>query len=60
MTQKTISGHYDTVYSIAHNNREFIPKNVDVGCTPWNYACVAAGQGNDGDGVSIYLEGCTG
>lgn len=44
MQQKTISGHYDTVYSIAHNNREFIPQNVDVDRTPWNYDCVMAGQ----------------
>ncbi len=41
---KTISGHYDTVYSIEHNNRSFIPKNVDVRRTPWNYNCVAAGE----------------
>ena len=29
MKQKTISGHYDTAYNIAHNNRTFIPRNVD-------------------------------
>lgn len=41
---KTISGHYDTVYSVAHNNRTFIPKNVDIHRIPWNYYCVAAGE----------------
>lgn len=41
---KTISGHYDTVYDLAHNNRDFIPKNVDVSRTPWNYNCVVAGE----------------
>lgn len=44
MKLKTISGHYGTVYSVAHNNREFIPKNVDINRIPWNYDCVAAGQ----------------
>lgn len=44
LKRKTISGHYDTVYSIAHNNRSFIPKNVDILRTPWNYNCVAAGE----------------
>ena len=41
---KTISGHYDTVYSVPHNNRTFIPKNVDIHRIPWNYYCVAAGE----------------
>lgn len=41
---KTISGHYDTAYNIDHNNRIFIPKNVDERRIPWNYNCVAAGQ----------------
>lgn len=41
---KTISGHYDTVYDLAHNNREFTPRNVDVTRTPWNYNCVASGE----------------
>ena len=44
MKLKTISGHYDTVYSIAHNNREFTPRNVDPERMCWNYDCVAAGQ----------------
>lgn len=26
---KTISGHYDTVYNLDHNNRNFIPSNMD-------------------------------
>ncbi len=41
---KTISGHYDTAYNLDHNNRIFIPNNVDEGRLPWNYYCVAAGQ----------------
>ena len=41
---KTISGHYDTAYNIEHNNRIFVPKNVDKNRIPWNYNCVAAGQ----------------
>lgn len=41
---KTISGHYDTAYNIDHNNRIFIPKNVDERRIAWNYNCVAAGQ----------------
>lgn len=44
MKLKTISGHYGTVYSVAHNNREFIPKNVDETRISWNYNCIAAGQ----------------
>jgi len=41
---KTISGHYDTAYNLDHNNRIFIPNNVDERRIPWNYNCVAAGQ----------------
>lgn len=41
---KTISGHYGTIYSIAHNNRTFIPRNVDVKRSISNYYCVAAGE----------------
>ena len=41
---KTISGHYDTVFSIAHNNRTFTPSNVDPSRSCWNYNCVTAGQ----------------
>lgn len=44
MKQKTISGHYGAVYSLSHNNRKFIPKNVDINRIPWNYDCVAAGK----------------
>lgn len=44
MKLKTISGHYGTVYSVAHNNREFVPKNVDENRISWNYNCIAAGQ----------------
>lgn len=43
MKTKTISGHYDSVFSFAHNNREFIPNNVDPSRTPWNYNCIVAG-----------------
>ena len=42
--QKTISGHYDTAYNLAHNNRQFLPRNVDVERVCWNYYCVAVGQ----------------
>lgn len=42
--QKTISGHYDTAYNLAHNNRQFLPRNVDVERVCWNFYCVAAGQ----------------
>ncbi len=41
---KTISGHYDTAFSITHNNRNFIPKNVDIHRIPWNYNCVSVGE----------------
>ncbi len=44
MITKTISGHYDTVFSLEHNNRVFVPSNVDVNRIPWNYNCVMAGQ----------------
>ena len=44
MTTKTISGHYDTVFSIAHNNRTFTPQNVDATRSKRNYYCVAAGE----------------
>ena len=44
MKRKTISGHYDKVYSLDHNNRTFIPKNVGQSRILWNYSCVAAGQ----------------
>lgn len=41
---KTISGHYDSVFSIAHNNRDFIPTNVNPRRSFLNYECVAAGH----------------
>lgn len=44
MTLKTISGHYGAIYHLAHNNRDFVPKNVDINRIPWNYNCVTAGQ----------------
>lgn len=44
MKTKTISGHYDTVLSIAHNNRDFVPRNVDPNRICNNYNCVAAGH----------------
>ena len=42
--KKTISGHYDTTYSLAHNNRDFIPDNVDIRRIHKNYFTVAAGK----------------
>ena len=47
--EKTISGHYDSAFSLDHNNRTFTPKNVDPSRSHWNYQCVAAGE-------SAYLE----
>lgn len=44
MKYKTISGHYDTVYSLDHNNRKFVPKNVDCRRISRNYNCIAAGE----------------
>lgn len=44
MKLKTISGHYGAMYCLSHNNREFIPKNVDINRIPWNYNCITAGQ----------------
>lgn len=44
MKQKTISGHYGSEFNIAHNNRDFIPQNVELSRIGWNYYCVAAGQ----------------
>lgn len=44
MKCKTISGHYDSVYSVAHNNRAIISKNVDVSRSGRNYYCVSAGD----------------
>ena len=44
MIKKTISMHYDSVFSLDHNNRTFTPKNVDASRSHWNYYCVAAGE----------------
>ena len=44
MKTKTISAHYDTVFSIAHNNRNFIPKNVDAQRIKNNFNLVIAGE----------------
>ena len=41
---KTISGRYDTAYNLAHNNRQFLPRNVDAERVFQNDYCVAAGQ----------------
>ena len=42
MKYKTISDHYDTVYSLEHNNRVFTPKNVDSERIVRNYNSVVA------------------
>ena len=39
---KTISGHYDTVYCLEHNNRDIISSNVDASRTINNYNCVVS------------------
>ncbi|MGM9608056.1 MAG: hypothetical protein ACI3XJ_11185 [Oscillospiraceae bacterium] len=44
MKKKTISGHYGTTYSIKHNNREFVPNNVDPNRIYRNYNCIAVGH----------------
>lgn len=44
MNYKTISGHYGTQYSLSHNNRVFIPKNVDPSRCTNNDFLVSAGQ----------------
>lgn len=44
MKRKTISAHYDTVFSLAHNNRDFIPKNVDAQRIKNNLNLVMAGE----------------
>ena len=41
---KTISGHYDTTFSLAHNNRDRIPDNVDHNRIVNNYFAVASGK----------------
>lgn len=43
MKAKTISGHYGCTFSLAHNNRDFIPNNVDPNRIQWNYNVVVAG-----------------
>ena len=42
--KKTISGHYGTTYSLAHNNRDFLPDNVDMARLHNNYYAIAAGK----------------
>lgn len=44
MKKKTISGHVDDVYSLDHNNRTKVAKNVDVQRTPNNYNLVIERQ----------------
>jgi len=44
MKYKTISGHYDTVFSLAHNNRLFIPQNVDPTRVKNDFIPVRAGE----------------
>jgi hypothetical protein len=44
MTTKTISRHYGAVFSVEHNNRTFLPCNVDGERSKNNYYAVAAGQ----------------
>ena len=44
MKLKTISGHYDTSFSLEHNNRIFMPQNVDPTRMNRNYNCITAGQ----------------
>lgn len=43
MKYKTISCHYDAVFSIDHNNRTFTPRNVDPSRTYRNYNPITAG-----------------
>ena len=43
MKYKTISCHYDTIFSLDHNNRVFIPRNVDSSRTSGNYNLITAG-----------------
>jgi len=43
MKLKTISGHYDSTFSLAHNNRVFLSKNVDESRVCNNYCPVMAG-----------------
>jgi len=42
--KKTISGHYGTSYSLSHNNRAFLSKNVDPSRTKNNFNPVVAGD----------------
>lgn len=44
MKRRTISGHYGTAYSIKHNNRDFLPHNVDPSRVQNNFNCIAVGQ----------------
>ena len=40
---KTISGHYGSVFSLDHNNRNFIPNNCNLERLDRNYYPVIAG-----------------
>lgn len=44
MITKTISGHYDTAFSLAHNNRVLMSKNVAPTRTVNNYTPIMAGM----------------
>jgi len=43
MRIKTISGHYGTSYSLTHNNRTFVPHNVDPSRIAYDDFIVSAG-----------------
>ena len=43
MKSKTISGHYGAEFSLEHNNRTFIPSNVDASRIQNNFCAVRAG-----------------
>ncbi len=43
MKQKTISGHYGVIFSLDHNNRTFVPGNVDASRIQNNLNMVCAG-----------------
>ena len=44
-TIKTVSGHLDKRYSLDHNNRKFLSKNVDSSRSKNNYNAVVSGDG---------------
>lgn len=56
MKAKTISGHYSSVFNLAHNNRDIVSFNVDVSRTSNNYNCVVAGGEVNWDfGFPLYI-----